>query len=79
MVDKGEITNKETIKMVKEDHLMTKTGTLVREIEILIKEITVMARTNQTFKSWSIRETKGGRTRGPEQDHLKVAYISKSK
>ena len=79
MVDKGEIINKETIKMVKEDHLMTKTETLVREIDILIKEITVMARTNQTFKSLSIRETKGGRTRGPEQDHLKVAYISKSK
>jgi hypothetical protein len=52
--------------MVKEDHLMTKTETLVREMEILIKEITVMARTNQTFKSLSIRETKGGRTRGPE-------------
>ena len=61
MVDKWEIIDKETIKMVKEDHLMTKTETLVREIEILIKEITVMARTNQTF-----RETKGGRTRGPE-------------
>ena len=79
MVDKWEIIDKETIKMVKEDHLMTKTETLVREIDILIKEITVMARTNQTFKSLSIKETKGGRTREPEQDHLKVAYISKSK
>jgi hypothetical protein len=66
MVDKGEIINKETTKMVKENDLMTKTETLVREIEILIKEITVIARTNQTFKSLSIRDTKGGRTRGPE-------------
>jgi hypothetical protein len=34
MVDKGEIINKETTKMVKENDLMTKTETLVREIEI---------------------------------------------
>jgi hypothetical protein len=32
----GEKINKETIKMVKEGHLMTKTETLVREIDILI-------------------------------------------